>query len=81
MHEETWKGTETLTDHPTDEQIQDALSNPKNRMVAFHKPGSVLELSSGEKYEVQADGKWRKREPIEDLIDKMSKPKFPTGQL
>ena len=74
MHEQTWQGTEKLTDHPTPEQIQDALSNPKNRMVAFHKSGSVLELSNGEKYEVQADGKWRKRELIEDMIDKMNEP-------
>ena len=74
MHEQTWQGTDRLTSQPTQEQIQDALSNPKNRMIAFHQPGSVLELSNGEKYEVQPDGKWRKRELIDDFVDRMKEP-------
>ena len=74
MHEQTWQDTEKLTDHPTEEQIQDALTNPKNRMIAFHNPGSVLELSDGTTYEVQADGKWRKREPVENIVDRMKEP-------
>jgi len=44
----------------TDEKIQDALDDENNKVVALHKPGSVITHSDGRQYEVDANGSWRK---------------------
>ena len=51
-----------LTDHPTQEQVMDALRDPRNTGVTLHKPGSIVTLESGRRYEVMKDGSWRKLE-------------------
>lgn len=49
-----------LTDHPTLSQVAGALADEGTRAVMLHKPGEVVTLRSGARYEVRADGSWKR---------------------
>jgi len=51
---------DVLVDHPSDERIRKALEDDSVAAVMLHKPGQIVMLRSGRRYEVQADGSWRK---------------------
>lgn len=44
----------------TSKNLQDALDNPDNKVVALHKPGSIITHSDGRKYEVDKNGSWKR---------------------
>lgn len=51
-----------LVDHPTNKRIREALNDPRVPAVTLWKPGQIVELRSGSRYEVQADGSWKRLE-------------------
>ena len=51
---------DVLIDHPPDERIKKALEDDSVAAVTLHKPGQIVTLRSGRRYEVQADGSWRR---------------------
>ena len=63
MQEKTWDNDDVLVNHPTTDQINEAIANPNNKYIAFHKPGSIVTTKSGAVYEIQSDGSWRKVKP------------------
>lgn len=48
-----------LTDNPTLSQVADALADEGTRAAMLHKPGEIVTLRSGARYEVQKDGAWK----------------------
>ncbi len=51
-----------LTDDPTLSQVAEALADEGTRAVTLHKPGEVVTLRDGSRYEVQKDGSWKRLE-------------------
>jgi len=60
MQETRYDGDVVLTDRATQEQVERAMSDPSNKVVALHKPGSEVTLRDGSKYVCQADGSWKR---------------------
>jgi hypothetical protein len=50
----------TDADDITEEKVITALENPDVKSVAFHKPGEVVTLLDGTRYEVRENGSWKK---------------------
>ncbi len=53
-------GTSEFTSSPLLDEFFAAANNPKNRTVALHRPGTIIEQPSGWRYVVQDDGSWRR---------------------
>jgi len=51
-----------LTDHPSEDEVSNAIDNPDNLVVALHKPGSLVTSRSGKRYRVDENGTWRKED-------------------
>ncbi len=60
MQEHYRDGSEYLQPSVTIKDVERSLVNPKVDRLTLHKPGSVVEMPSGAKYEVQKDGSWRR---------------------
>ena len=68
MQEQRIDGSSVLSTIAQNELINAEMSNafmlairdPMNRSVALHKPGSIVELKGGARYEVQKNGSWRR---------------------
>lgn len=60
MQETRWNDDEYLSGPKSLKDLERAMHDRHNRTVALHKPGAIVELGSGARYEVQADGSWRR---------------------
>jgi len=60
MEEQKWNGDTVPINSPTQQQFNKALEDPENKMVALHKPGSIIRHPSGAKYRVDKNGHWQK---------------------
>lgn len=60
MQETRYDGKEIITIFPTEEQIDKASKNPKNKTVTLHNVGSHVHMVDGTVYEVQENGSWKK---------------------
>lgn len=60
MQEIRHDGEQVLTDRATTEQLLAALGDPRNKVVALHKPGSAVRLPDGREFVAQADGSWKR---------------------
>lgn len=60
MHEVKYNGEETLSDNKTVDDLALAIQDAKVKSAALHKPGSIVEMSDGKRYEVQKNGCWKK---------------------
>lgn len=58
MQESRYDGEVLLTDCVTQEQIERAIADPRNKTVALHRPGSAVTLPDGSEYVCQANGSW-----------------------
>ena len=60
MEEQKFDGTDKLTDNARLEDVFKALDDKVNKMVALHKPGSVIKSKDGKFYRVDKNGAWIK---------------------
>lgn len=62
MQETRFDDSQKLTDRATLSDFMDAIKRTDNKMVAMHKPGSIITPPNGVQYLVDETGAWQRIE-------------------